>query len=131
MDEKLPREIDNEFIRLRSFGGLSALRFIDGGEAVVDMGMPELHRLIEALLELEQNSVDPDKETIAALTTLESKYCISDESRVIEIEAIVPIAVLGVSLEPIVDADHPLAHEWERLHERRRKRQREMDDSAE
>jgi hypothetical protein len=129
MDEKLPREIDNEFIRLRNFGGLSALRFIDGGEAVVDMEMPELSRLIEVLLELEQNSVDPDQETVAALKTLKSKYAITDESRCIQIEVIVPIAKHGVNLEPILDSRDPLVLEWQRLQERRRQRARELGDS--
>jgi len=125
-NENLPREIDNEFIRLKNFGGLSALRFIDGGEAVVEMEMPELYRLIEALLQLERNSVAPDQETIAALQTLKSKYAIAGDSRCIEIEVVVPIAKHGVNLQPIIAADDPLVVEWRHLVKRRRQREREL-----
>jgi len=132
MDEKLPRSIDNEFIRLRQWGGMSGLRFIDGGEAVIHLCMPEIHRLVEALLELEQNSVDPDTEVIDALKILEAKYQISDDSRLINVEAIVPIAANGVNFECIVDTEDPLLEERRRLNDRRRKIERELegDDDA-
>jgi hypothetical protein len=126
MDDKLPRSIDNEFIRLRNWGGISGLRFIDGGQAVVNLISSDLFRLIRALIEVEEHSVDPDTETLSALKILEQRY-FSEDSRLLHIEAIVPIAVNGVRFDPIVDHDAPLLVEKHRLRKEQRSLDREID----
>lgn len=127
MDEKLPRSIDNEFIRLRSWGGVSAFRFIDGGQAVVHLTSADVFALIRALIEVEEHSVDTDTEALSALKVLEQRY-FSDDSRLFHVEAIVPIAVNGVRLEPIVDHDDPLLVEKRRLRAEQRRLDAELPD---
>jgi hypothetical protein len=129
MDEKLSRSLDNEFIRLRGWGGVSALRFIDGGEAIVHLTSSDIFELIQALIQVEEHSVDPDLEALTALKVLERRY-FSDDSRLFHVEAIVPIAVNGVRLEPIVDHDDPLLIEKRRLKAEQRKLDRDLPDDA-
>lgn len=89
-------------IRLRSFGGVTELRFDDGGYARVRMDTAEINRLIEAMERyvLRRQKI-PDPKLLAALDRLHEFLSVGGRGHGICVIADVPIGATGVRLEPI------------------------------
>lgn len=130
-EQKLPRSLDNQSLRLGSWGGVRALNFVNGGSVVIELGTLEVRRLLRGLLEIEENSLASDVGAMNALKTLIRKYDYiadgEDDARWFEIEATVPIAAIGARLEPILDPDDPITRDFERAMRRRLRLERELE----
>ena len=86
-------------IRIRSWGGLSQLRFGNGQlRGVAEFSSMDINRLLEAIRQAEQQRIDPDPKMIESLDYVMDRIDYLDEEKTrlyLEVEAEIPISACG------------------------------------
>ena len=103
---KTPKPKGIEFHELDSFGCMSGFDFTHGGNAVICFAFPEVHRFLEALIQIEKEAPKPSAEIISALSKATELIGKRHYGRTrfpeYNIEAIVPIAQRAARIEPVL-----------------------------
>jgi hypothetical protein len=115
IEVKMSEDDDSEraTIRIRSWGGISELRFRDFKlSGVASFSSLDIRRLLETIREAEKKRVDPDSKLIGSLDYVMDRIDYLDETQTrlyLQVEAEMPIASCGsVFLRPNLD-DGPAA----------------------
>ena len=98
------RELDDNHIRLPSWGAMVGFDFTDGGSALVEFSLADIFRLLDCLKRVEETSLEPDTRVIESLGHIRERLG-QEDYRLHTVEALVPIAQIAAELTPIIDAE--------------------------
>jgi hypothetical protein len=100
------RELDDNHIRLPSWGAMVGFDFTDGGSAMVELSLADIFQLLNCLKRVEKTSLEPDIRVIESLDHILDRLG-EEDYRLHTVTALVPIAQVAAELIPIIDAEDP------------------------
>ncbi len=104
-----PNSVTNNPIRLPLFGSVTAIHFDQGGVLDISMGLPEIRKILDGLIAIEDRRSNPDSSVKASLVNIQNHFAnlLYDEDEDFQLEMIAEALVgsYGAKLTPIWPAD--------------------------